>query len=138
MFTKKPDQKLDYARLARMSAFGALFYGPYQQVWYAALERQWPGRALGNFAAKLLMNQLCLAPVVISAVFAWNLALQNKLSEWPQKMRADVWPTLVNGWKFWIPAASVNFYAVPLNAQVLYMSVCGMAWTGYLSYSAEK
>jgi protein Mpv17 len=38
------------------------------------------------------------------------------------------------GWKFWVPAASLNFYAVPLKQQVLYMSCCGMLWTAYLSY----
>jgi protein Mpv17 len=38
------------------------------------------------------------------------------------------------GWKFWVPAASLNFYGVPLKQQVLYMSCCGMLWTAYLSY----
>jgi protein Mpv17 len=38
------------------------------------------------------------------------------------------------GWNFWVPAASLNFYAVPLQHQVLYMSCCGMLWTAYLSY----
>lgn len=33
-----------------------------------------------------------------------------------------------------MPAASLNFYAVPLQHQVLYMSCCGMLWTAYLSY----
>jgi protein Mpv17 len=41
---------------------------------------------------------------------------------------------LLAGWKFWVPAASLNFYAVPLKQQVLYMSCCGMLWTAYLSY----
>jgi hypothetical protein len=38
------------------------------------------------------------------------------------------------GWKFWVPAASINFCLVPLQRQVLYMSCCGMLWTAYLSY----
>ena len=37
------------------------------------------------------------------------------------------------GFKFWIPAASINFYAVPLKYQVLYMSTCSVLWTAYLS-----
>jgi hypothetical protein len=40
------------------------------------------------------------------------------------------------GWKFWVPAASVNFYFVPLQQQVLYMSCCGVLWTAYLSYAS--
>ena len=41
------------------------------------------------------------------------------------------------GWKFWVPAASINFWLVPLAHQVLYMSCCGVLWTAYLSYSSN-
>ncbi len=41
------------------------------------------------------------------------------------------------GWKFWIPAASINFYCVPLKYQVLYMSACGILWTAYLSMASN-
>lgn len=36
-----------------------------------------------------------------------------------------------------MPAASVNFVFIPLPQQVLYMSCCGVLWTGYLSYSSS-
>ena len=42
----------------------------------------------------------------------------------------------VAGWKFWVPAASVNFLVVPVQHQVLYMSACGVLWTAYLSHSS--
>ena len=116
---------------------------------------------------KVALNQLCLAPVVIAGVFAWNLAMQGQLVEWPRKAQADFMPTLLNGWKFWVPAASINFTLVPLQqqvcargggagrwcavvaqeadalllaraAQVLYMSCCGVLWTGYLSFSSAQ
>jgi protein Mpv17 len=128
----------DVARAARMGSFGLFFYGPYQHFWYRALDRAMPVRNLPNFLAKVSANQLCLAPIVIAGVFAWNLALQNKIEELPNKVRHHFVPTLLDGWKFWIPAASVNFVAVPLQHQVLYMSLCGVAWTGYLSYSSAN
>lgn len=105
--------------------------------------------------------------------------------EFPAKLRSDFKRTMLNGWKFWVPAATINFVAVPLQyqvgpavpthlqlqafestqsacacaqllaagrgsawhlcttplppgpaLQVLYMSTCGMCWTGYLSYQA--
>jgi hypothetical protein len=37
-----------------------------------------------------------------------------------------------------VPAASVNFYCVPLDKQVLYMSCCGVLWTAYLSYASAN
>jgi hypothetical protein len=80
-----------------MGTFGLGFYGPYQHYWYAALERSLPARTVANFALKVLLNQLCLAPVVIGSVFAWNLALQQRLPEWPAKVKQDFVPTLLNG-----------------------------------------
>ena len=128
----------DPARAARMGTFGLFFYGPYQHYWYRALDRAMPARNIPNFIAKVSLNQLCLAPLVIAAVFAWNLGLQGKISEWNEKTKRDFVPTILTGWKFWVPAASINFLAVPLPHQVLYMSGCGVVWTGYLSYSSAK
>lgn len=128
----------DAARAARMGSFGLLFYGPYQFFWYRALDRAFPGRALANFLAKVSLNQLALAPVTISVVFAWNMALTGQLDKLRAKYEADFFPTMRNGWKFWIPAASINFFFMPLQFQVLYMSTCGMLWTAYLSYSSAR
>lgn len=126
----------DVARAARMGSFGLAFYGPYQHFWYRALDRAFTAKTVGNFAAKVAMNQLCLAPVVITCVFAWNLALQGQAPSLRGKLEQDFVPTLVNGWKFWVPAASVNFLVVPVQHQVLYMSACGVLWTAYLSHSS--
>ncbi len=70
-------------------------------------------------------------------MFAWTLGFQNKFEEFPDKMKRDWIPTMVNGWKFWVPAAAVNFKFVPLRFQVLYMSSCGLLWTAYLSFSSN-
>ena len=127
----------DATRAARMAGFGTLFYGPYQHFWYRALDAFFPGRSTGAFLAKVTLNQVALAPVVLVAVFAWNLALTGKgPTAIAAKVKGDLWPTMVNGWKFWVPAASVNFYAVPLQHQVLYMSACGLLWSAYLSHAS--
>ena len=128
---------LDLPRAARMGLFGLLFYGPYQFWWYGLLDRSFPGRSTQAFASKVTLNQVALAPVVLAAVFAWNLVPLGRGAEWPAKVRRDLLPTMVNGWKFWVPAASVNFWAVPLEGQVAYMSACGLLWTAYLSYSSN-
>lgn len=119
-----------------------------------------------NGCLQISLNQLALGPVVTAVVFTWNLVLQNRASEVPDKLRQDFVPTLVNGkpesplantcvpsstqvqsmsvhchaagWKFWVPAASINFWVVPIQSQVLYMSVCGLLWTAYLSYSSNS
>ncbi|KAF8072452.1 SYM1 [Scenedesmus sp. PABB004] len=124
----------DAARTARMAGFGAAFYGPYQFYWYNLLDWLMPLRSTPNFLAKVTANQLLLAPVTLAVVFAWNLGLTGQGAAVPAKIQNDLVPAMVNGWKFWVPAASLNFCAVPLRHQVLYMSCCGMLWTAYLSY----
>ncbi|KAI8102303.1 hypothetical protein M9435_005908 [Picochlorum sp. BPE23] len=133
-----PATEYDIFRAARMGSFGLFLYGPYQHYWYRALDRAFNARSTKNFAIKVFMNQTCLAPIVISAVFAWTLALQNKLDEFPEKCNRDFKNTLFTGWKFWVPASSINFVLVPLQHQVLYMSCCGVVWTAFLSYSSSK
>ncbi|MEW5310735.1 MAG: hypothetical protein WDW38_002503 [Sanguina aurantia] len=107
----------DWTRTARMFGFGCCFYGPYQYYWYNLLDHLMPVKTTLTFLAKVSANQLLLAP------------LRDKLTN-------DLIPTLYNGWKFWIPAASLNFYAIPVQSQVLYMSMCGVLWTAYLSHAS--
>ncbi|KAK9830345.1 hypothetical protein WJX72_011161 [[Myrmecia] bisecta] len=131
-------QQLDSKRMARMGSFGLVFYGPYQYHWYNLLARHWPQSTTTHFLTKVVLNQLALAPVVLAVVFAWNLGLQRKADQIPSKIKKDLVPTMVNGWKFWVPASSINFWLIPVRHQVLYMSTCGVLWTGYLSYSSNK
>lgn len=128
----------DPVRTLRMVAHGLFFYGPFQLFWYRGLEHFWPGRSVGNFAVKLTLNQIILGPIIISTLFAWNLWCQGRSEEIAGKLKADFVKTLLGGWIFWVPAAAVNFYLVPVHLRVLYMSACGMLWAGFLSYVSEK
>lgn len=134
----RPGTDLDLVRTARMASFGLLFYGPLQQRWYGLLDRNFAGASTKNFLSKVALNQLALGPVVLAASFAWNLALTGQAQRIVQKIKSDGPKSMVNGWKFWVPASSLNFWIVPLRYQVLYMSTCGMLWTSYLSYASNS
>eukprot|EP00850_Spirogloea_muscicola_P018819 SM000176S03150 [mRNA] locus=s176:207395:209446:+ [translate_table: standard] len=116
----------DFVRAARMGSYGFLLYGPFSQKWYEFLE------------GVVIANQLILGPTVLLMVYGWNFLCMGKLRELPQKYKRDMWPSLVDGWKFWIPASVVNFGAVPLEARVAFMSTCAIFWNFYLSRSASK
>ncbi|GIL52574.1 hypothetical protein Vafri_8399, partial [Volvox africanus] len=132
-----PAPAYDPVRTARMFGYGFSWYGPCQYYWYNLLDWLMPVKNTTNFLSKVAANQLILAPITLSTVFAYNLALLGRADAIPTKIRDDLWPTMQNGWKFWIPAASLNFYCVPLKYQVLYMSSCGVLWTAYLSYTSN-
>jgi protein Mpv17 len=110
--------------------------GPFQHYWYRALANWFPGSGLRSFGIKVTLNQVVLGPLVLTTAFSWNLALQQQAEKIQGKIKKDLLPTLVNGWKFWVPAACVNFFFVPLNYQVLWMSLCGVLWTGYISFAS--
>ncbi len=55
---------------------------------------------------------------MLSSVFAWNLLLTGHPKAIPGKIQRDLPPTIVNGWKFWIPVSAANFRVVPLQQQV--------------------
>ncbi|GMH39084.1 hypothetical protein BSKO_06982 [Bryopsis sp. KO-2023] len=128
----------DIIRSGRMASFGLLFYGPFQHYWYGLLGWQFPLKTTSHFLTKVLLNQVVLGPIVCTTVFSWVLLLTGKAREFPNKMSADFFPTIYNGWKFWVPAAAINFWCIPLPLQVLYMSSCSVVWTGYLSYASNS
>ncbi|KAG2451313.1 hypothetical protein HYH02_003919 [Chlamydomonas schloesseri] len=133
----KPAPAYDPMRTLRMFGYGFTWYGPCQYYWYNLLDFLMPVKTTANFLSKVAANQLILAPITLTSVFGFNLALTGKADLIGDKIKNDLWPTMQNGWKFWIPAASINFYAVPLKYQVLYMSACGVLWTAYLSYASN-
>lgn len=121
-----------------MFSYGFMWYGPLQYYWYNLLDHVMPVKTTMNFAMKVLLNQVVLGPITVSSAFTWNLALQGKADEIPSKIARDMLPTMLNGWKFWVPAASINFYCIPVAYQVLYMSCCGVLWTAYVSYASSS
>eukprot|EP00246_Nothoceros_aenigmaticus_P003347 TRINITY_DN1444_c0_g1_i2.p2 TRINITY_DN1444_c0_g1~~TRINITY_DN1444_c0_g1_i2.p2 ORF type:complete len:127 (+),score=10.83 TRINITY_DN1444_c0_g1_i2:345-725(+) len=125
-------------RSLRMGTYGFAIYGPLSQLWYELLDRALMGKTPANFALKVGLNQVILGPTVIALVFAWNHLWQNQVSELPSKYQKLALPTLIAGWKFWIPAAILNFGVVPLQARVAFMSSCSVFWNFYLSIRANE
>ncbi|EPS68773.1 hypothetical protein M569_05995, partial [Genlisea aurea] len=123
----------DWTRALRMASYGFLLYGPGSYSWYQFLDRSMPQHTVSNIVMKVILNQIVLGPAVIAAIFAWNNLWQGKLSELPLKYRNDALPTLLTGFRFWIPVSILNFWAVPLQLRVAFMSMASIFWNFYLS-----
>ncbi|XP_042477129.1 protein sym-1 [Macadamia integrifolia] len=128
----------DWVRALRMTSYGFLLYGPGSYAWYRFLERHLPKQSIQNMFLKVFLNQIVLGPSVIAVVFAWNNLWQRKLSELPAKYQKDALPTLVYGFRFWIPASILNFWLIPLQTRVAFMSTCSIFWNYYLSSTMSK
>ncbi|CAL0333850.1 unnamed protein product [Lupinus luteus] len=128
----------DWLRALRMTSYGFLFYGPGSYSWYQCLDHFLPKPTVQNVMLKVLLNQIVLGPCVIAVVFAWNNLWLKKLPELPGKYKRDALPTLLYGFRFWIPVSVINFWVVPLQARVAFMSMGSIFWNFYLSSSMSK
>ncbi|KAK3012651.1 hypothetical protein RJ639_009196 [Escallonia herrerae] len=99
----------NWLRALRMASYGFLLYGPGSYAWYQYLDHCMPKQTVGNILMKVILNQIVLGPSVIAVVFAWNNLWQGKLSELPSKYQNDALPTLLLGFRFWIPVSVLNF-----------------------------
>lgn len=128
--------ELDLQGALRLFGIGALLYGPYQHYWFGLLDWALPARTVPNVLAKVAVSQLALAPAVLALVYSWHLALTGQPATITDRIKKDLAPSTIDGWKFWVPVTAANFAAVPLDKQVLFMSAAGVAWTAYVSHHA--
>ncbi|CAL9755308.1 unnamed protein product [Musa acuminata subsp. burmannicoides] len=128
----------DWLRALRMASYGFLLYGPGSYAWYQFLDHCMPKPTFVNLSMKVILNQIVLGPCVIAVIFAWNYLWLGKLAELPSKYQNDALPTLLYGFRFWIPVTIVNFTAIPLSARVAFMSTCSIFWNFYLSTTMSK
>ncbi|RYR21478.1 hypothetical protein Ahy_B03g066780 [Arachis hypogaea] len=109
----------DWLRALRMTSYGFLLYGPGSYAWYQWLDRLLPKPSIQNIVLKVLLNQIILGPCVIAVVFAWNNLWLGKVKELPQKYQRDALPTLLYGFRFWIPggasSSTSSFHVNGLN-----------------------
>ncbi|CAM8887987.1 unnamed protein product [Rhodiola kirilowii] len=128
----------DWLRSLRMMSYGFLLYGPGSYAWYQFLDRFLPQQTAKNLLLKVLLNQVVLGPSVIAVIFAWNNLWLGKLKELPKKYQNDALPTLLLGLRFWIPVSILNFWVVPLQARVAFMSTGSIFWNFCLSSTMSK
>uniref|UniRef100_A0A7N0TJM5 Uncharacterized protein n=1 Tax=Kalanchoe fedtschenkoi TaxID=63787 RepID=A0A7N0TJM5_KALFE len=128
----------DWLRSLRMLSYGFLLYGPGSYAWYQLLDRVMPQQTAKNLLLKVFLNQVVLGPSVIAVVFAWNNLWLGKLKELPKKYQNDALPTLLLGFRFWIPVSILNFWVVPLPARVAFMSTGSIFWNFCLSSTMSK
>ncbi|KAK1397179.1 Peroxisomal membrane protein [Heracleum sosnowskyi] len=128
----------NWLRSLRMASYGFLLYGPGSFAWYQFLERCMPKQTVQNILIKVLLNQIVLGPCVIAVVFAWNNLWLGKLSELPNKYQKDALRSLLFGFRFWVPVSVLNFWVVPLQARVAFMSMGSIFWNFWLSSTMIK
>ena len=110
-------------RSGRNALFGFALYGPCSSWWYGLLDQyvlpEDPTSALA-VAAKVAADQVAWAPVLVTTLFAWDLAWNgdNVVGGGLQKkLGADLLDTLKVNWSFWPVFHVLNFQIRPAGGQ---------------------
>lgn len=80
MITMTPSDSLDIIRTLRMAGFGLIILGTAQHLWFNFMGRVLPKRDLVSTLKKLLIGNCAYGPLINSAFFSFNAALQGKHS----------------------------------------------------------
>jgi len=83
---------------------------------------------------RVAADQLCMAPVSL-LIFLFSMSMLEGLDseETKQKIRNNYWQILIVNWQVWPILQLLNFRFVPLKYRVPFGSLCGIAWTCFLS-----
>ena len=128
-------EDIDMRRLCVFSALGGILIGPALHRWYTFLHRNVPGEGLAAVAPRLLLDQLCFAPLFIPTfMVALGLLEGHPLHKALHKAERQWWSAVVANWQLWVPCQLINFGLVPTHFQVLFANGVACIWNVYLSF----
>ncbi|KAI3640854.1 hypothetical protein MIR68_001732 [Amoeboaphelidium protococcarum] len=141
----KPEQKYDYIRTLRMTAYGFFVAGPATFAWYRWLDRNvvMAGRNQSLVTAtRVALDQFAFAPCFLYIFFnymAFTDKSAYKTSDAASKAVSEQYPkALLANYQIWPFVQLINFYFVPLNYRLLLVNTVAIGWNGYLSLVASK
>ncbi|KAG2385977.1 hypothetical protein C9374_003126 [Naegleria lovaniensis] len=141
---------LDYVRTLKMASFGIVLIGPTLHLWYKFLDRfvakKYPvGYILSktertlNAARQMFVDQTIFAPFALFQFLAYMGTIEGKsFDSILEKMKQDMWPTLIVNWYIWPAVQMLNFTLVPLQYRVLFVNSVSILWNAYLSHVQHK
>lgn len=137
-FLFEDGKSADVKRTLTFTFLGAFLVGPALHFWYGILGKiVTVGGSLGA-GVRLGLDQLAFAPVFLATFLSALFAIEGNTDKLPNKLKQDLFPTVVANWKIWVPFQFLNFRFVPANLQVGAANVIALAWNVYLSWASHK
>jgi len=134
-FDKTPN---DWKRTARMATMG-LALGPMAHVWYGILDRMYKVTTAKVVVKKIIWDQIIASPA-FSFTFITGMCLlegqelRSSLREFVHKF-----PTIyLMDWCIWPPTQAINFYFMPPQFRVIYVTFIDLIWYTFNSYIKHK
>jgi len=131
----------DFARTARLVAFGAALHGPIGHYWYGFIDRTiMPNKptAAITVAAKTAFDQIIWAPVFTSIFYSVMETLKGHPENAIPVVKEKLWPTMLVNWQVWPLAHLVNFRFIPSSQRILYINTIQIGYNVFLSSMVAK
>ncbi|KAL3869287.1 hypothetical protein ACJMK2_041990 [Sinanodonta woodiana] len=131
-------KKHNWHRTGRMLSMGFVL-GPFCHVWYGALDRFILGGGGKVAVKKILADQIVAAPFFCSAFFMGMSLLEGKTpQEGVQEVKDKFLMVYMVDWCVWPPCQFINFYFLPTQFRVLYVSSITLCWNTFLSWMKHR
>jgi protein Mpv17 len=138
--SKSDNPKMDAVRLLASSLIGLLYFGPAAHYWYEMIFRLLPGTGLLSTMYKACWGQLIFGPSFTCVFFAVSLLQSGDFSigKWAAKIRNDLPGAWLAGVGYWPLVDLISFSVVPIIWIPLFVNICSLFWTIYLSLVANR
>jgi protein Mpv17 len=134
------EKSFDQTRLIISALIGAIYFAPAAHYWYEAIFRLLPGTGMVSILKKAALGQAIFGPSFTCIFFAASLFQSGtfSLSRWGAKIRSDLPGAFLAGCGFWPFVDVISFSLVPIKLIPLFINMCSMVWTIYLSLISNQ
>ncbi|XP_064607347.1 mpv17-like protein 2 [Liolophura sinensis] len=128
----------NWPRTRRMFAMGFIL-GPFNHGWYSLLDKVVKGSGVKVVIKKIACDQAVAAPFFCSAFFMGMGLMEGKsLDGCIEEVKDKFITVYMVDWCVWPPAQFINFYFLPTQARVVYVSTITLCWNAFLSWMKHR
>lgn len=138
-FVEDSDKPYDIMRTVRLGSFGFLIHGTTGHYFYGFLDSKLPGTKPVTVATKVITDQVFWNPIFGCMFFGYlNLVEGKTLTQYKNKLQADLKTAVMGSWAVWVPAHTINFAFVPPAQRLLYINTIQIGYNVFLSFLGNK
>jgi protein Mpv17 len=137
---KDKTKATNWTRTIMSAVVGFCYFGPAAHYWYSMIFRLLPGTSLFSTLQKAGLGQLIFGPTFTCIFFASALLQGGNftVNNWIRKVRSDLPGAWAAGLCFWPFVDLVSYRMVAPQWIPLFVNMCSLVWTIYLSGVANK
>lgn len=133
----------DFSRTAKNGAFGLLWLGPLNHIFWGrttrfGLEYWFPGPSWRAVLTRVAVDQATVMPLNMVVFLAWPHLLQGEVRAARASVEHSFWSSFTFALSIWPFVHPLSFRYVPLDHRLLVLNVCSVGVFSYATYVRER